>query len=127
MKVKALSVKQPWAWLIIHGDKNIENRTWKTNCRGPLAIHASKSWDQEGYERLLEDDPEILLPNHKYKKYKFGGIIGLCNLEDILPNNTKYSCCNWHEKGFFGWYLTDRRPLPFKAVRGRQGLFEVEI
>jgi predicted transcriptional regulator len=39
--MKALSIKQPWASLIAHGIKNIENRTWKTKFRGRIYIHAS--------------------------------------------------------------------------------------
>ena len=38
--MKALSIKQPWASLIAHGIKDIENRTWKTNFRGRIYIHA---------------------------------------------------------------------------------------
>lgn len=40
--MKALSVKQPWAWAIIHAGKDIEKRTWRTDYRGPLLIHAGK-------------------------------------------------------------------------------------
>lgn len=39
--MKALSVKQPWSYLICSGIKPIENRTWKTNYRGRVLIHAS--------------------------------------------------------------------------------------
>lgn len=39
--MKALSIKQPWASLIAHGIKDIENRTWKTHFRGRIFIHAS--------------------------------------------------------------------------------------
>jgi len=42
--MKALSIKQPWASLIAHGVKDIENRTWKTNFRGRIYIHASAKW-----------------------------------------------------------------------------------
>jgi len=38
--MKTLTVKQPWASLIVHGIKDIENRTWKTNFRGRALIHA---------------------------------------------------------------------------------------
>lgn len=41
--MKALTIKQPWASLIAHGIKDIENRTWKTNYRGRIYIHASKT------------------------------------------------------------------------------------
>ena len=43
--MKAISVKQPWASLIISGIKDIENRKWKTNYRGRVLIHASNSTD----------------------------------------------------------------------------------
>ncbi len=39
--MKALSIKQPWASLIAHGIKDIENRTWATKYRGTIYIHAS--------------------------------------------------------------------------------------
>lgn len=39
--MKALSIKQPWASLIAHGIKDIENITWKTQFRGRIFIHAS--------------------------------------------------------------------------------------
>jgi hypothetical protein len=39
--MKALSIRQPWAWLIIAGIKDIENRRWATNHRGPILVHAA--------------------------------------------------------------------------------------
>ena len=46
--MKALSVRQPWAWAIIHAGKDVENRTWGTRYHGPLLIHASKNYDRDG-------------------------------------------------------------------------------
>jgi ASCH domain len=45
--MKALSVRQPWAWLIVQGFKGIENRTWQTSFRGTVLIHAGMRIDQE--------------------------------------------------------------------------------
>lgn len=43
--MKTITIKQPWAWLEIEGIKDIENRTWPTNYRGRVLIHAAaKSW-----------------------------------------------------------------------------------
>ena len=39
--MKVIVVRQPWAWLIVHGYKDIENRSWKTRYRGTLLIQAS--------------------------------------------------------------------------------------
>lgn len=46
--MKALTVQNPWAWAIIHGGKNIENRTQLWRYRGPLAIHAGARWSASG-------------------------------------------------------------------------------
>ena len=50
--MKVLTIKQPWASLIIEGYKRFEFRSWKTNYRGDLLIHSGKSIDKEAYERL---------------------------------------------------------------------------
>ena len=47
--MKALTVKQPWAWLLIHGTKDIENRNWPTSLRGEIAIHAAKGMPRGEY------------------------------------------------------------------------------
>lgn len=49
---KALSLRQPWAWAVVHGYKDVENRSWSTKHRGPLLIHASKQLDPEGFRFL---------------------------------------------------------------------------
>lgn len=46
--MRALTVQQPWAWAIVHGGKNIENRTQMWKYRGPLAIHAGQRWSDRG-------------------------------------------------------------------------------
>jgi ASCH domain len=45
--MKALSIRAPWWWFILHGGKDIENRTWTTHYRGPVLIHASKWWNHD--------------------------------------------------------------------------------
>jgi len=60
--MKALSIKQPWASLIAHGIKDIENRTWRTHFRGRIYIHASAKWD----ERSKGNDASKLLTTIQY-------------------------------------------------------------
>lgn len=48
--LRAITVKQPWAWAIAHGGKTVENRSRGTSYRGALAIHAGLSWSQRGAE-----------------------------------------------------------------------------
>ena len=42
--MKALSIRAPWWWFILHAGKDIENRSWPTGFRGTVYVHASKSW-----------------------------------------------------------------------------------
>jgi len=133
--MKALSVKQPWAWAICNlpkeYQKDIENRTWKTTYHGDFLIHASKSFDKEGYERLvvylktLGYQGEIPKP-HEFVK---GAIIGISYLNRIANNNSVYFANTdsiWYE-GEFGFMLEDSRalinPIPLK---GKLNFFEVD-
>lgn len=52
-QVRALTVRQPWAWLLFHG-KPVENRDWWTSYRGPLAIHAAKGMTRMEYEDAFD-------------------------------------------------------------------------
>lgn len=72
--MKVISIKQPFASLIAEGLKEYEFRTWKTNYRGELLIHASKTSDKEAMKRF-----------EKYNlDYKFGCIIAKVNLTDCI-------------------------------------------
>lgn len=52
--MKVLTIKEPWATLIIEGYKKYEFRSWKTNYRGKILIHAGKSIDKKGKERFKD-------------------------------------------------------------------------
>jgi len=117
--MKALSIRQPWAWLIVNGYKDIENRTWPTKYRGPVLIHAAKTPEAISLLEIisyydLNLEPADILP-------RFGGIVGQAEITD---------CVSSHESTWFhgprGFVLENARPLPFEACRGRLGLFEVQ-
>jgi len=120
IELKGLSLKQPWAWAIFHG-KDVENRTWKTNYRGRLLIHASNSFDAEGYQWLFERSREldILLPPRRIF-YK-GVILGQVHLVDCVTQHRS----PW----FFGPYgFVLESPCLFgfaTPYKGQLGIFEV--
>lgn len=123
--MKALSIKQPWAWAIIHGGKDIENRLWKSDFRGRFLVHASKSFDMEGYQFMQENQRRLgieRLPQLSDKAFPMGGIIG--SVEMI-------ACCSYHGSPWFfgpyGFRLTDPKPMEFRPCRGMLGFFEVTI
>ena len=122
--IKVLSIQQPWAWLIISGHKDIENRSWKTSYRGPLYIHAGKKFDYNNYIFLINKYKNIKFPSKD--EFKFGGIIGIVDLLDC----TEYHPSNWFEKienkeKTYAWILTNPRKTNFYPLRGQQGLFNI--
>ena len=73
--MKALTIKQPWATLIMQGDKRFEFRSWQTKYRGDLLIHAGKGIDKEAMKRLEKYLPEEL---------PYGKILGKVKLVDCI-------------------------------------------
>lgn len=84
--MKALSIKQPWASLIAHGIKDIENRTWKTHFRGRIYIHASgKASGNLGI--LLNDEQIKSVMNNGLPEILFSAIIGEVDIVDCVINH----------------------------------------
>ena len=74
--MKALSIRQPWAWLIVNGFKDIENRTWPTKFRGRVLVHASKGMTRDEYDDVADFlEPSIPLPRFEdlERVYLVGG------------------------------------------------------
>ncbi len=69
--MKALSLKQPWAELLVQGKKKIEIRKWNTNFRGKFLIHASKSPDEKALNKL------------NIKNLTYGAIIGIAEITEV--------------------------------------------
>jgi hypothetical protein len=112
---KALSVRQPWAWAIIEGGKDVENRAWLTNYTGPLLIHASLQDDLDGWHFL--DEMGFQLPVDP----PTGGIIGIVDLVNCVLGYESV----WAQEGRWLWVLGNPRPLPFVPYKGKLGLFNV--
>lgn len=121
LPTKALSIMQPWAALIVHGVKDIENRSWRTHFRGPVLIHAGKKFDD-----LAQDDVDaeihpvtgeaLELPD--LVTYPTGGIVGVAEIYDCVSA----SGSPWFV-GEFGFLIRNARPLPFRPCRGALGIF----
>lgn len=113
---RALSIQQPWAWLIVNGHKPVENRDWPTNVRGWIGIHAGKKFDADGYEWVRRKFPEITLPAPD--AFERGGIVGRARLT---------GCVDYHESpwfmGEYGFVFEDAEPLPLRECRGMLGFF----
>lgn len=105
--MKAITVKPVWAWAIIHAGKNIENRSWLTHIRGPVAIHASKNLTRSEYEESKEYLPRRWrkeLP--AYEDLPRGVIIGVVDLVDCVTESKS----RWFG-GDYGFVLKNARPI----------------
>ena len=127
--MKAISLWQPWASAIALGIKRIETRSWSTNFRGPIAIHAAKRWgkDQRDFSNL--EHTLGRLP----ARVPLGAFVATAVLADVRPTEELTLDIEAIERmygdysfGRFGWILENivalPEPIPY---RGEQGLFYV--
>ncbi|RJP48734.1 MAG: hypothetical protein C4586_08430 [Anaerolineaceae bacterium] len=140
--MKALSIRQPWAWLIVRPDitdpserarafaaeeiKPLENRDWEgcpgwRQFRGPFKIHASIGMTKSEYDfcqRFISEFTNIKLPT--FDELPRGGIVG----QSVIYDCVKESLSNWF-MGDYALLLRDTKPLPFQKFKGALGFFEV--
>ena len=126
----ALSIQQPWAWLIVNGHKDIENRTWPTHRRGPVLIHTGLKMDIEARRDMLDMihpangghiDPLLLEAFHRAGQLPLGGIVGVAEIVDCVTASDS----PWFV-GEYGFVIKNARPLPFMPLRGQLGFFPAE-
>lgn len=114
--MKIISIRQPWAWLIIAGLKDIENRDWPTKFRGPVAIHAGKYVPRP--EEIAEIEFEQRVKIRRYE-LQYGGIVGTVEITDCVSEHSS----PWFF-GDFGFVLRNARPVRFHPLGGKLGFFE---
>lgn len=118
----ALSIRQPWAWLILHGGKAIENRTWPTKVRGRVLIHASAGMTRLEYRQAREFQQRIRLMDTFpfFDELRRGGFVGSVEIAGCVTASDS----PWFQ-GPYGFVLRDPRPMLFVPYKGRLGFFEV--
>jgi hypothetical protein len=78
----AISLKQPWATLLVHGLKTVEVRRWQTARRGRVFIHASRTADARS------EAWKLVPPELKASARLVGGIVGSAELTDCIAYRT---------------------------------------
>ena len=112
--MKALSIKNPWAWLIVNGHKDIENRNWPTKYRGTVLVHAGKKFDDDSMA-FLEMHMGITVPLAPFR----GGIIGQVDIVDCVTE----SDIDWF-MGKYGFVLENAKQFYNPRVcKGMLGFF----
>ena len=124
--MKVLSIKEPWASLIMNGTKKIETRSWKTKYRGEIYIHASLS-----KAKIIKPEVYELI---KDMNFKCGYIICKCNLVDCIYMTDKYVndmkinhyeeyICRHYEVGRYAWIVEDVKVIEPIEAKGKLGLW----
>ena len=113
--MKALTLRPHWAWLVVNGHKDIENRSWPTRLRGRIWIHASsKRVTKVEYAHFLAICRERRIKRFPQRQdFKTGGIVGSVEIVDCVTASR--SC--WFS-GEYGFVLKNARKTPFKPMKG---------
>lgn len=118
--MRALSILQPYAWLICDADKDIENRTWETSVRGWVLIHAGKRYakqdftdDRETYTALYGHYPDSI-------EEMTGGIVGAA----LIIGCVSHSDSPWFH-GPHGFVIGRKVSVPLIPCKGKLGFFHV--
>ena len=144
MTARCLSIKQPWAWMMLYGGKCIENRKWGTSYRGPVLIQCGKQEDKqaaESYEQYcweiaakhlnMEQDEAWWHYNHDrdYGRGALGKAIGWFELWDVVkPGSTSHEGRVWRDASQYGWHVKNPVALSYPfPLKGQLGLFAVEL
>ena len=119
--IKALSIRQPWAWAIIHAGKDIENRSWFSSYRGRFLVHAAKGLTRNEYEDacdcILDVNPDLLIP--AFTEIPRGGIVGRAEMIGCVSASKSPWFC-----GPYGFQLANAEPVEFISGPGALGFFD---
>lgn len=128
--MKALSVRQPWAWAIVAGHKDVENRSWEPGKRflqagDTFLIHASQTFDLKGYRWILENHEALGLSMDEIPAradFTLGKIVGAAIYGGVVTESDS----RWF-LGPKGWVISNALdladPIPCK---GALGLWDVD-
>lgn len=125
--MRTLSIWQPWAWLIVNGWKNVENRPWRTAVRGPILIHAGSRRIRAEYDAChlflqgFSWGAQVAASIPACDALEYGGIVGQATILDSVDSHASEWFC-----GPYALVLAECKPLPFMRCRGFQRWFDVQ-
>lgn len=139
--MRSLSIKQPWAALIAHGIKDIENRTWRTHFRGKIYIHASakdfgslsQALNQDQWSKTIEKWDSDYFPNRP-----LSAIIGEVEIVDCVQDHPSIwaeasfepidESEGYKQKPIYNWVLSNAKlyDKPILNVKGKLSLWEFD-
>lgn len=134
--MKALTLTQPWATLVVQGSKRQETRQWNTRYRGPLAIHAAKRFPPEA-QVLCKADPYFrrALGGADYNTLPLGAVLGVVTLVNCYQVTDRHQTPLDPERSFgdyrlgrWVWVLEHPAQLVVPVpMRGELGLWDLDL
>ena len=127
---KCLSVQQPFAWAIVVGAKDIENRTWKSNHIGRLYIHAGQKERTDLVDEVAERVARCrnltmsaaLDDYRQHVEFGRGAVVGSVNMLGCAVSHMS----EWFDRRLpYGFMFTDAKRIEPVPVRGRQRFFSI--
>ena len=117
-KMNVLTIKQPWAYAILHLGKDVENRGFRTHYRGPLLIHSAARPERNPREMLAEcmNRPPS---EQSLRNLPHGCIVGVVHLSDCIRDSKS----KWAKEGDWHWVLKSARSIKPIECTGRLGLW----
>lgn len=128
-KMKAISIEQPYAQLILDGRKTIENRSWTTSYRGPLAICAGIKFDRLACNQYY---PSVNLSTGVILGTVYlVGMVWVDSTDEIVTDmdvtpQLLQSIRDWYNPDAWGWILQSPQKIAPRAITGKLGLFEID-
>lgn len=123
-----ISIRQPWAWMILHAGKDIENRNWPTKFRGRILVHAAKGMTRDEWGSAWEfahgsgASPKAVQANITFDNIPRGGIVGSVEIVDCVGESDS----PWFV-GDYGFVLRNPQVLPFTPYKGALGILALRI
>lgn len=127
--MKTLSVRQPWASLLVSGLKDIENRTWTPNFKGRILIHASAAKVPKRFAEMNVFEVNNVIENEQmfgnfpeYEDLEYSAIVGYITIND----DTDDADSLWAEPVDHQWHMVDAYIFdePIRNVKGKLNLYE---
>lgn len=132
--MKIITLIQPWANLVVLGAKQIETRSWPTNIRGTIGIHAGKKIDKSVF---LDPTYKEIFERHNITPQNIitSAIIGTCDIVDVQKTELLISTLSKSEEllgnfspGRYGWILSNIKQInPITNIKGKLGFWNHEI
>lgn len=133
MKIKCITLKQPFAHLIVTGHKEFETRNWQTNYRGDLYIHAGQQFYFSDYN-VCQQDPFFKAALPDLSKLQTGAIIGKVKLVNCARvEEIKHMLTEKELKfgnywpGYYGWELEEPQMIEPIPMLGKLSIWEADI